>query len=214
MKTLSPAEVLARFHWRYAVKKFDTARRIPDDVWQAIEDTLVLTPSSFGLQPWKFIVITDQAIKASLVPCSWGQCQPSDCSHMVVFAARTDLNEPDIDAYLARIAEVRNTTVEALKGFRKAMTGTLLNENFDSNEWAARQCYIAIGQLMAIAAVMGVDTCPMEGFDTKKYDDILGLPAMGYRSVISCPVGYRAADDKYAAVPKVRFKSSDVVVRI
>ncbi len=211
---LSPADALSRMQWRYAVKKFDPARRIPDADWRHVEDSMVLTPSSFGLQPWKFVVVTDQAAKEKLVPVSWGQKQVADCSHMVVIAARTNLSEADIDKYVARTAEVRNTTVEALGGFRKMMVGTLVPAKFDLNKWAAHQCYIALGQLMAVAAVMGIDTCPMEGFEPAKYDEILGLTALGYHSVVCCPVGYRAADDKSALAPKVRFKADDVVLRI
>ncbi len=211
---LSPADALSRLQWRYAVKKFDPARRVPDADWRHVEDSMVLTPSSFGLQPWKFVVVTDQATKERLVPVSWGQKQVADCSHMVVIAARTDLSEADIDRHVSRTAEVRNTTPESLGGFRKMMVGSLVPAKFDLNKWAAHQCYIALGQLMAVAAVMGIDTCPMEGFEPAKYDEILGLTPLGYHSVVCCPVGYRAADDKNALAPKVRFNADDVVLRI
>lgn len=214
MKTLSPVDVISHLQWRYAVKKFDASKKVSTVDWQAIEESMVLTPSSYGLQPWKFIVVTNPEVKQSLVPHSWGQTQAADCSHLVVFAARTDLNEADLDRYLARISEVRGTPVESLGGFKKMMAGGLLNPQFQVNSWAANQCYIALGQLMAICATMGIDTCPMEGFVPAKYDEILGITAMGYHSVVCCPVGYRAEDDKYAVAPKVRYKLSDVVVHI
>lgn len=211
---LSPADALSRMQWRYAVKKFDPARRIPDADWRHVEDSMVLTPSSYGLQPWKFVVVTTQATKEQLVSASWRQRQVADCSHLVVIAARTNLSEADIDRYVSHVAEVRGTTPEALAGFRKMMVGGLINPAFDINKWAAHQCYIALGQLMAVAAVMGIDTCPMEGIEPAKYDETLGLKALGYHSVVCCPVGYRAADDKNALVPKVRYKAADVVLRI
>lgn len=214
MKTLTPSEVVSQLQWRYAVKKFDPARKISDADWKTIEDSLVLTPSSFGLQPWKFVVVTNPEKKAALVPVSWGQSQPADCSHLVVFAARTDLSEADITKYVGRVAEVRQAPVESLEGFKKMMTGSLLSEKFPRNEWAAKQCYIALGQLMAIAAVLGIDACPMEGIDPKKYDEILGLGALGYHTVVALPLGYRAGDDKYASAPKVRFKHEDVITHI
>jgi nitroreductase len=130
---------------------------------------------------------------------------------MVVLAIKADLNEADIDRYLARVCEVRGQTVESLGGYKRMMMGSLTEPPFDVNEWAARQVYIALGQFMACAAVLAVDTCPMEGIDPAKYDEVLGIGAQGYRTVVACAAGYRSADDRYAQVPKVRFKTEDVV---
>jgi nitroreductase len=214
MAPVTPEIVISQLRWRYATKKFDPTRIIPPATWAALEQALVLTPSSYGLQPWKFFVVTDRAMKARLPEFSWGQRQPQDCSHMVVLAIKADLNESDIDRYLARIAEVRGQTVESLGNFKQMMMGSLTDAPFDVNEWASRQVYIALGQFMASAAIMGVDTCPMEGIDPDKYDEVLGIAAQGYRTVVACPAGYRAADDRYAQAPKVRFKTEDVVQEI
>ena len=211
MAAVTPETVVEQLRWRYATKKFDPARTIPPDVWAALEQALVLTPSSYGLQPWKFFVVTDPAMKARLPEHSWGQRQPQDCSHMVVLAIKADLKEADIDRHLARVAEVRGQTVESLGGYKRVMMGSLTDPPFDINDWAARQVYIALGQFMACAAVLGIDTCPMEGIDPVKYDEALGIGAQGYRTVVACPAGYRAADDKYAQVPKVRFRTEDVI---
>jgi nitroreductase len=214
MPTVPPETVVEQLRWRYATKKFDPTRTIPPDTWAALEQALVLTPSSYGLQPWKFFVVTDPAVKARLPAHSWGQRQPQDCSHMVVLAVRADLGEEDVDRYLARIEEVRGQSVQSLAGFKRVMMGSLSDPLLEVNEWAARQVYIALGQFMACAAVMGVDTCPMEGIDPARYDEVLGIGAQGYRTVVGCAAGYRAADDKYAQTPKVRFKTEDVVQRI
>jgi nitroreductase len=214
MSAVSPETVVAQLRWRYATKKFDPARTIPPADWSALEQALVLTPSSYGLQPWRFFVVTDPTVKARLPAHSWGQRQPVDCSHMVVLGLRANLGEADIDRYLNRVAEVRGQTREALAGFRRTMTGSLTNPAFDVNEWAARQVYIALGQFMACAALLGVDTCPMEGIDPVKYDEVLGIGDQGYRTVVGCAAGYRAADDRYAQTPKVRFKTEDVVQQI
>jgi nitroreductase len=211
---MSPAPsdvVLAQLKWRYATKKFDPTRRIPEDVWAVLVQALVLAPSSYGLQPWKFFVVTDPAVKARLPAHSWGQSQPLDCSHMVALAVRADLGEADIDRYLDRIAEVRGQSVESLAGFRRMMLGSLADPELDICDWAARQVYLALGQFMTAAAMLGVDTCPMEGIDPAKYDEVLGIAAQGYRTVVACAAGYRSADDRNAQVPKVRFKTEEVV---
>jgi nitroreductase len=211
MSTASPDQVVTQLRWRYATKKFDATRKIPAATWAALEESLVLTPSSYGLQPWRFFVVMDPALKAQLPSHSWGQRQPQDCSHMLVLALRANLGEADIDRYIARTAEVRGQSLESLGGYRKMMVGSLSNPQFDINDWAARQVYIALGQFMACAAIIGVDTCPMEGIDPDKYDEVLGIGAQGYRTVVACPAGYRAADDRYAQTPKVRFKTEDVI---
>lgn len=208
---MTPTEALEQLRWRYATKKFDATRKIAPETWTTLEQSLVLSPSSYGLQPWKFFVVTDPAVKAQLPAHSWGQLQPQDCSHMVVMAIKKDLNEADIDRYLARIVEVRGGTTESLAGFRSMMTGSLLSGRFDLNDWAARQVYIALGQFMATAAILGVDTCPMEGIAPAKYDELLGIASQGFQTVVGCAAGYRSPEDKYSQAPKVRYKTEDVV---
>ena len=117
-------------------------------------------------------------------------------------------------SFVARTAEVRGIATESLAGFRKMLVGSLIRDTFPINEWATRQVYIALGQFMACAALMGIDACPMEGIDPAKYDSLLDLPAKGYVTSVACAVGYRAAEDKYAALPKVRFKHEDIVTTI
>lgn len=216
MQSASCQTLIEQLKWRYATKKFDPARKIPPATWSALEEALVLTPSSFGLQPWRFVVIQDQAIKEKLVPLSWKQTQPADCSHFVVFAARDRMTENDIDRLIRRTAEVRGVPIESLAGYRKMMIGTLVLPPvaFDIKHWAALQAYIALGNFMTAAAVIGVDTCPMEGIDPAKYDELLGLPRQGYATIVACAAGYRAADDKYATLPKVRFASEEVIQRL
>src|SRR5262245_37580102 len=210
MPAATPETVVDQLKWRYATKKFDATLKIPPETWAALEQALVLTPSSYGLQPWKFFVVTDPVVKAQLPAHSWGQRQPQDCSHMVVFAIKADLCEADVDRYLGRIAEVREQTVESLAGFKRVMMGSL-TPPFNVDEWATRQVYIALGQFMSCAAIMGIDTCPMEGIDPGKYDETLGAAAQGYRTVVACAAGYRATDDRYAQTPKVRYRTEDVV---
>ncbi len=213
---VSPAQVLAQLQWRYAVKKFDPDRKIPSDVWNVLEQSLVLSPSSFGLQPWKFFVVDDAALRQELLANSWNQPQVVDASHLVVLAINKDMNDAAVDRYIQSMSDIRNTPVETFAGLTGMIKGFMANPKnpFTIDEWATRQVYIAIGQFMASAALLGVDTCPMEGFNPAKYDEILGLTAMGYGSVLVCPAGYRAADDKYAVMPKVRYPQAEMVQHI
>ena len=215
-KPVSNETLLQQLRWRYAVKKFDPAQKVSVEDWQTLEQALVLTPSSFGLQPWRFVVITDQATKDQLVPISWGQRQVAEASHVVVFAVRKPLTGSDVDRHLVRTAEVRSAPVESLAGFKKLLMKSLVPppEGFDIHHWAGLQAYIALGNFMTSAAMLGIDTCPMEGIVPEKYDELLGLPSEGYGTVVVCVAGHRAADDKYAVLPKVRFTAEDVVRRI
>ncbi|MEM7793444.1 MAG: NAD(P)H-dependent oxidoreductase [Cyanobacteria bacterium P01_C01_bin.118] len=209
----SSESVLEALSWRYATKMFDASKKIPADTWSALEQSLVLAPSSFGLEPWKFFVIDDAAVRAKLLEASWKQSQVVDASHLVVLAIKTGLNEADVDRSMARTSEVRNVPLESLEGYGKVVKG-FMKGLADVDGWSTRQTYIALGQLMVSAALLGIDTCPIEGFMPDKYDEILGLPEMGYHSVVVCAAGYRLEKDKYASLPKVRFPIEDKVQHI
>lgn len=213
MNAITTQQLLDAQNWRYATKIFDATKKIPADVWQTLEQTLVLSPSSFGLQPYRFLIVQDAAKLAALLPHSWGQKQVVDCSHYVVFTARTALTKEEIDRFIARIIEVRHVPAESLKFYRDMMIGDLINGARSKiiGEWATRQAYIALGNLMTSAALIGVDACPMEGIVPAEYDKILGLTDSGYQTVVACALGYRAANDKYATLPKVRFEAKDLV---
>jgi len=210
---LSPEQLLENLQWRYATKKFDSSKKIPDQVWQTLEDSLVLAPSSFGLQPWKFFVVKNPEIRSLLLEHSWKQAQVVDASHLVVLAIKKDVNDADVDRSIAATASIRQVPLESLQGFSNVVKGFLVKPPYPLNldEWSTRQVYIALGQLMTSAAFLGIDTCPMEGFNPSKYDEVLGLTNTDYRSVVVCPLGYRAEDDKYASLPKVRYPKSEVI---
>ena len=214
--TISNSQLLAALNWRYAVKQFDANKKIATDTWAAIEDSLVLSASSFGLQPYRFLVIANPAVRAQLLPHSWGQTQVVDASHYVIFAGRTAMTAQEIDAFIKLTADTRGQSVESLKGLHGMMNGSLLNENFQKRAaaWAAAQAYIALGNLLTSVAMLGVDACPMEGFVKEEYDKILGLPAQGLSAVVCCAVGYRASTDKYATLKKVRPAKADLVKTI
>lgn len=210
-----PDTVLTQLGWRYATKKFDPAKKIAPELWAKLEQAPVLSPSSYGIQPWKFVVVTDPEVRTRLHAVSYKQPQVLDASHLVVFAAKNPPTPADIDAYVARTAEVRGTTVEALEGFKQMMLGSLSRmDAAQAQRWAAKQTYIALGVFLSAAAMMGVDACPMEGFQADQYDEILGLKARGLGSVVIATAGYRSAEDTNASLPKVRFAVDDVIEHI
>jgi nitroreductase len=214
MTPIPASTILDALNWRYATKVFDTSKKIPAETWAALEESLVLTPSSFGLQPWKFIVVSNPELRESLVAHAWNQRQVADASHLVVMTVRTGYTEADVDANMHRIAEVRGGTSDALAGYKNMIMGAVVNAGYSDKEltqWSKCQAYIALGQFMANAALLGIDTCPMEGFVPAKFDEALGLKDTGYTSAVLCPAGYRSADDKYAVLPKVRFAAGDVI---
>jgi nitroreductase len=216
MSHLNPPELLRALEWRYATKVFDPARKIPAEVWQTLEQALVLTPTSWCLQPYQFLVINDPAKRAELLPHSWGQRQVVDASHFVVFSAKVKMTEADVDKLIRRTAEIRKLPSGALNAYRGMMLGDVVNgpRGKIAHEWATRQTYIALGNLMTCAAVLDVDACPMEGFNPTEYDRVLHLNGSGYATVVACALGYRSPDDKYAKLAKVRFEPKDLMQHI
>ena len=212
---MTPDQLISHLNWRYATKAFDSSKKIEDSVWEKIEDSLVLTPSSFGLQPWKFIVVTDQAVKDSLVPHSWGQTQIANCSHLVILCAKKDTTEKDVAAFIEDTHATRGGDREALNGYQDMMNGFLSQMSTEQKEaWAKNQVYIALGQLMTSAAVLDIDACPMEGITPPKFDKILGLEGSDYTTTLACPMGYRSEEDKYGTLAKVRYTKSDLISHI
>jgi nitroreductase len=212
---LTPAQFLASLEWRYATKAFDT-RKLPEATWAALEESLRLTPSSYGLQPWKFIVVNDPALRAKLRPVSWNQSQVTDASHLVVFARRTEVTETDVNEFFNQMVSERQADATKLEPYRQMMLGGVVKgkDAAAQKDWAARQLYIALGQLMGAAAAMAIDTCPLEGIDPDAYTEILGLKGSGYEVVVACAVGYRSAEDKYAGMKKIRFPAARVISRV
>jgi nitroreductase len=209
---LEPEELVSALNWRYAVKKFDPAGKIPDGKWDALEQALVLSASSAGLQPWKFLVVDDPDLRAKLRPVSFGQSQISDADKLVVFAVRSPFGEADMARYAARMGEVRGLPAEAVENYAKHLAGMFAKRPIEI--WAARQVYIALGNFLTSAAVLGVDACPMEGIDPAGYDRLLGLKERGWATLFVATAGVRAADDKYADLPKVRYPREEVLEHV
>jgi len=215
MSTISSKQLLEQLNWRYATKEFDPTKKISAVDWATLETVLQLTPSSAGLQPWKFIVVTDPAVRAKLVPASYGQEKVSTASHLIVFAAKNNLSEADVDAHLQNVAKTQGVPVESLAQFRGMLAGLVKSmDETARNAFAQNQVFIALGNFLTSAALLGIDACPMGGFDHAQYDEILGLKAKGYTSAVIATVGYRSATDKYAGASKVRFAKEQVFVNV
>jgi nitroreductase len=215
MATLTITELLFQLNWRYATKAFDPEEKIHETTMEVLEDSLVLTPSSFGLQPWKFIIVENEAVKDQLLPLAWNQLQTRDCSHFVVMAYNDSFELSEVDRYLEATVEARGGDVsdhEALKGM---MVGFIQRsiDNATIDDWCKNQVYIALGQLMASAAILGIDACPMEGINAPGFDKILGLENSGFKTLVACALGYRDGEDKYADLPKVRYPKELIIER-
>lgn len=207
--------ILTQLHWRYATKKFNLTQRVPEEEWKVLEASLVLSPSSFGMEPWRFFVVSDSETRTKLLPAANNQLQIATAPHLVVFTARQQIDSSDIDALVTRTAWVRHIAPEDLMGLRNMVTGFVNNLSQTTlREWATRQVYIALGQFITTAAILGIDTCPMEGFIPSQVDEVLDLSKTGYSSVLLCPVGYRQINDQHAQLAKVRRRVTDVVIRI
>ena len=213
MPTISSANLLQQLNWRYATKRFDSARKIPAKTWSALEQALVLSASSFGLQPYRFLVIEDPALRAKLRPFTWDQPQVIEASHYVVFARKLIMTEADAERFIGLIAATRNVAAASLVGYRDLIVSDLVKGPRSAwvREWTARQTYIALGNLLTSAALLGIDACPIEGLDPAQYDAILGLAEKGFSTVCACALGYRSADDKYAHLAKVRFPANELI---
>lgn len=216
MNFTPPENAIAALSWRYATKQFDPSRKIAPDAWKAIENAAVLAPSSYGLQPWKFIVVNDPDVRTQLRAASWNQPQITDASHLLVLCRRTTMDAAYVQKYAELISQVRGVPVSQFQPFVDMMLATVNNfpKDFDVAAWNARQVYIALGFVLAAAATMGIDACPMEGLQPKQYDHILGLEGTDYAACVVAAFGYRASNDATASFKKVRFPLQSILTHV
>ncbi len=207
-------EIIESLEWRYACKKFDASKKVSTEDLNTILEATRLTASSYGIQPWKFVLVENTELREKLVPASWNQHQVVEASHLLVFCTYADFDESMITDYVEDIAKTRNQEVSDLEGYQNMMMKVLNKSPEDIFAWAKNQIYIALGNLLTVCAEFKIDTCPMEGFKPKEYDEILGLREKGLRSVVVCPIGYRHVEDKYQHIKKVRYSLDQLVVKI
>lgn len=215
MNPINTTDLTAALQWRYATKAFDSQKKIDSTTYEVLLESLRLTPSSFGLQPWKFIVVENPQLREQLRAQSWNQPQVTDASHLIVLTVKEAITVDDISEWINCLAITQQTPIDQLaplQGMIQQFTGAMSAENM--LQWNTHQLYIALGQLMTCAAVLGIDSCPLEGISPASYDQILGLEGSGYSTKVACALGYRSDLDKYASAPKARFPQEKIIVRV
>ncbi|WP_340074180.1 NAD(P)H-dependent oxidoreductase [Leptobacterium sp. I13] len=208
-------DVIKQLKWRYATKKFDADKPLSEAKLAVVKEAFNLTATSYGLQPIKLIIINDKTLQEKLVEYSWNQQQIADASHVLVFCIESKINESYIKEYFKRVKTIRETPEEILNPFKDNLIQHFSSKSTeDVKDWATRQAYLAMGNLLTICATEGIDACPMEGFVPEKYDAILSLASKGLESVLVMPIGYRASDDIFSNFKKVRKAISEVIIEI
>jgi len=207
--------LVEHLQWRYATKKFDPTLKISDNSLAYLKKAIQLSASSYGLQSFKTVIITDKEVCQQLKAASWNQTQVVDASHLIVFCNHTAVTDEEIDQYLQHKSKVQNIPLKALDGygqFMKSRIGALSEE--EVKIWTAKQVYIAMGNLLAACAELKIDACPMEGFEPAKYDEILELSDKKLTACVAVAVGYRSEEDKTQFAPKVRKSMEDLFVEL
>ncbi|WP_233897362.1 NAD(P)H-dependent oxidoreductase [Tenacibaculum piscium] len=201
--------------WRYAVKKFDENKSLSETQITTLKEAFNLTATSYGLQPVKMVVIQNKEIQQQLVAHSWNQQQILQASHVLVLCIPKEYSLTDIDAYFSYVKKVRNTPDAILSPFKKILRETIGTKTQEElRNWNKNQAYIALGNLMTVAANQQIDSCPMEGFIPEKYDEVLGLDKHNLTSVLVLPVGFRAEDDYMKDLKKVRKNIEDIIIEM
>ncbi|WP_342646092.1 NAD(P)H-dependent oxidoreductase [Mucilaginibacter sp. CSA2-8R] len=201
--------------WRYATKKFDSSKKIDAATLDNLLQTVKLAPSSYGLQHYELVVVEDTAVRERLKEAAYGQSQLTDASQVIVFAAETKIDEDYVKRYMDEVAAERHVDREKVADFEKTILGAISRQSDEQRlNWSHKQAYLALGVLIGAASELSIDTCPMEGFNAAKFDEILGLKEKGLTSSVIVTIGYRAADDPYSKMTKVRKKDEDFFIKI
>lgn len=208
-------DTIKQLQWRYATKKFDADKKLTKKKLNILKQAFNLTATSFGLQTLRLIIIENKDLRASLVEHSYHQNQVLEASHLLVICVQDNIEISDINNYYKNIKTIRNTPDSILEPYRKNLIEMMSNKSIDERQqWSKNQAYIALGNLMTICAVEGIDSCPMEGFVSEKYDTILKLKESGLKSVLLLPVGYRAKDDMFSSFKKVRKPIEETIIEL
>jgi nitroreductase len=203
--------IINALQWRYAVRQFSEQKVSNEDLTQLLNATR-LSASSYGLQPYKVLVIESDTVRQKLLPHSYGQDKIANSSHLVIFAAETNIGDQTVDKYIDKYVQISNKSNQELNNYSEHMKSALSNKtDQQKQQWAHQQCYIALGNLLTCAAIMKIDSCPMTGIDVSGYDRVLGLTEQGLTTSVICPIGYRHHEDQSAHNPKIRFDYNEIV---
>lgn len=208
-------DVLEHMKWRYAVKKFDSERKLPKEKVERLKEAFNLTATSYGLQPFTLLVIKNKDIQNRLLPHSFGQQQVVQASHILVICIKDIIDGAYITQYFDQIKKIRNVSDEIIDPFKNDLVDSFLKKDVDEiKSWSTNQAYLAMGNLLTVCAMEKIDSCPMEGFESEAYDQVLKLKERGLTSVLVLPIGYRADDDMFAGFKKVRKTIDESVIDI
>jgi nitroreductase len=202
-------------NWRYATKKFDATKKVSAEDLETLKESIRLSASSYGLQPYKVLIIENPELRAKLQPVAWGQSQIVDASHLIVFANIINFGETEIDASIANTTETRGLPDDALKGYGDFMKSKILTLPEDvRNTWTSKQTYLALGNLLNAAAELKIDVTPMEGFEPVQVNEILGLGKLGLNASLLATIGYRHEDDTTQKYAKVRKSNEELFINL
>tara|TARA_R110000868_G_scaffold3876_1_gene23830 strand:- start:55 stop:687 length:633 start_codon:yes stop_codon:yes gene_type:complete len=206
---------IENLNWRYATKKFDASKKVSKKDLENLLEATALSASSYGLQPYEILVVEDAALRNKLQPAAWGQSQITEASHLIVLANQSTFGEELVDDYLNNVSETRGIPSNDLQGYSDFMKSKLmpLSESAKAT-WTARQTYIALGNLLSAAADLKIDTCPMEGFDSAQFNEMLGLSKRGLNAAVIVAVGYRSMEDKTQHYKKVRKAKENLITHL
>jgi nitroreductase len=204
-----------KLNWRYATKKFDPSKKLSKEQLDELLKAVQLSPSSAGLQSYKVIVVEDPAVRARLREAAHGQAQITDASQLIILAAETKLDEAYVKHFIDFVAEKRAIARESLLGYEQMIMGNVNRLTEDQRiAWSNKQAYIALGVLLTAAAELGIDACPMEGFSAAQFDEILGLDEKNLTTAVIAAIGFRADDDQYSTLTKVRRPEEELFIHI
>lgn len=207
--------LLENLNWRYATKKFDASKKISAADLNTLKEAVRLSASSYGLQPYKVVIVENPEIREQLKAAAYGQTQITDASQLFIFANDLNTGAETVDAYIKDISETRGVPVEALAGFSDMMKGTIANLSPEAkNIWTAKQTYIALGTLLSAASELKIDATPMEGFNAAAFNEILGFDKLGLNASVIATVGYRHDEDDAQHYKKVRKSHENLFITI
>ncbi len=202
-------------NWRYATKKFDATKKIATEDLEILKEAIRLSSSSYGLQPYKVLIVENPELRAKIQPAAWGQSQIVEASHLIIFANETNVDDSTIDSFLQNISETRNTPIEALSGYGDFMKSKISILDAEvKNVWTAKQTYLALGNLLNAAADLKIDATPMEGFVPAQVNEILGLDKLGLNATLIATLGYRHEEDTTQHYKKVRKSNEELFITL
>ncbi|MAP81342.1 MAG: NAD(P)H-dependent oxidoreductase [Aequorivita sp.] len=209
------SNTIEKLQWRYATKKFDPSKVLSNEKLNILKETFNLTATSFGLQPLKMVVVSNAKIKEQLVPLTYHQPQVRDASHVLILCIEKSIDEKFIVDHFKRVEGLRKTPRKILDPFERDLIDSFTKKNSEEiKTWMINQLYLTLGALLTVCAMEKIDSCPMEGFESKKYDTLLGLDKKGLESVLVLPVGYRDKDDFFVTLKKVRRGVDELVINL